>query len=282
MGAVIDAFAQAAVSAGCAIRTGVDVTGVRVNDDKISGVLTGDGTEFSAPLVVTSTGALQTCALAGPSHFDIETTRRTRNIRARGTVAKINLQLSELPRIKGVSDEQLRARLILAPSAEEVEMAFNPAKYGEMSSKPVIEALLPGLIDQAQRNSDRTHILSAIVQYAPSDLAGAWTPDAKDQLLTAVLQRLAAVAPDLPASVVDAEVISPRDIEEQTGAPGGHWHHAEMSLDQLLTLRPANGLGRYAFGPKGLYLCGASTHPGGDIMGLSGRNAALAALGATP
>jgi phytoene dehydrogenase-like protein len=73
-------------------------------------------------------------------------------------------------------------------------------------------------------------------------------------------------------------VISPSQIETETGAPGGHWHHAELSLDQLLSVRPANGIGRYRLGPKGLFLCGASAHPGGDVMGLAGRNAALAAL----
>ncbi len=63
-----------------------------------------------------------------------------------------------------------------------------------------------------------------------------------------------------------------------TGAPGGHWHHAEMSIDQLLTVRPVNGLARYAFGPKGYFLCGASAHPGGDVTGQPGRNAAHVVL----
>ena len=68
------------------------------------------------------------------------------------------------------------------------------------------------------------------------------------------------------------------DIERLTGAPGGHWHHAEISIDQLLTVRPVNGLSRYAFGPAGYYLCGASAHPGGDVTGQPGRNAARQAL----
>ena len=74
------------------------------------------------------------------------------------------------------------------------------------------------------------------------------------------------------------DLLTPVDIERLTGAPGGHWHHAEISIDQLLTVRPVNGLSRYAFGPAGYYLCGASAHPGGDVTGQPGRNAARQAL----
>ncbi|MEM9127740.1 MAG: NAD(P)/FAD-dependent oxidoreductase, partial [Pseudomonadota bacterium] len=84
--------------------------------------------------------------------------------------------------------------------------------------------------------------------------------------------------PTLPAQITGSQVITPDQIQAATGSPGGHWHHAEMTLDQILTLRPSIGLNRYQMGPKGLFLCGASTHPGGDIMGLAGRNAAKTAL----
>ena len=75
-----------------------------------------------------------------------------------------------------------------------------------------------------------------------------------------------------------ADALTPADIEAQTGAPGGHWHHAEMGFDQILTVRPANGMAHYRFGIGGYYLCGASAHPGGDVMGAAGRNAALQLL----
>ena len=132
---------------------------------------------------------------------------------------------------------------------------------------PVIEAI------QTDANS-----LSLIVQYAPVDLEGGWSETAKTTLLERTLSALAPHMPGLAASITASEVITPDQIERETGAPGGHWHHAEMALDQILTLRPANLVGRYAFGPKGLFLCGAGTHPGGDVMGLSGRNAARTAL----
>jgi phytoene dehydrogenase-like protein len=88
------------------------------------------------------------------------------------------------------------------------------------------------------------------------------------------LDRLEVYAPGLGRLVTHSEVLTPLDIETQTGAPGGHWHHAEMGIDQILTLRPVNGMARYGFGIAGYYLCGASAHPGGDVMGTAGRNAA--------
>lgn len=278
MGSVIDAFAQAARDAGCRIETGTAVARVLIEEDRVTGVETEAGDRFNAPLVLASIGAAGAARMAGPAQFDIEQMRRIRNIRARGTAAKINFRLSRALAIPGLPQELTRARLIVAPSADYVERAFNPAKYGEMSDAPVIEAILTGTPPGAAEGP----WLSAIVQYAPSDLKGGWTEAACEKLLHHTTDALARIAPDLPKTVTDTQVITPDQIAAATGAPGGHWHHAEMSLDQLLTLRPPNGMARYSAGPGGLFLCGASTHPGGDIMGLSGRNAALAALEARP
>ncbi|WP_308446172.1 phytoene desaturase family protein [Roseovarius pelagicus] len=279
MTALCGAFAGAARGAGCRIETGVSVSRLLIENGAVTGVETSDGRCLTAPLVLTSTGAEATCRLAGSQHFDIEAARRMRNVRARGTAAKVNLRLGGLPAISGLPDSLTGARMVVAPSAAYVERAFNPSKYREMSSAPVIEAIIPSVTDPTLA-PDGGHLLSAIVQYAPCDLQGGWTETAKKALAKTAIDTLAAYMPDLPGQITATEVLTPADIEAETGAPGGHWHHAEMSLDQLLTLRPASGLGRYALGPDGLYLCGASAHPGGDIMGLAGRNAALVALAA--
>lgn len=274
MGAVVDALAHAARAAGARIETGTKVSRILIKDDKVSGIETADGTILEATRVLVTTGPRAVLAMTGAQHEDIETARRIRNIRARGTAAKINLKLDGLPAIPGLSDDLMRARLVFAPSADYVERSFNPCKYGGMSDSPVIEAVVT--------ECGGAPWLSAIVQYAPSDLTGGWTDTACDRLLTSTLTTLARVAPGLPKQVRAAQVFTPDRIAEATGAPGGHWHHAEMALDQVLTLRPAIGLARYAMGPAGLFLCGASSHPGGDVMGLAGRNGALAALEARP
>jgi phytoene dehydrogenase-like protein len=271
MTAVVDTLVDGAKAADCTLLPGTEVSRILVDLDAVTGVQTADGQTLRAPLVLSNLASPLTSQLTGPSLFDIEATRRIRNIRARGTAAKVNLRLKDASPLPGLKSEQKDARLIYAPSADYVEAAFNPAKYREMSKAPVIEAL-------RTEQPDGSHWVSAIVQYAPSDLDGGWTQEAQDRLTQITVDTLDRALPGLREQITDTQVITPDQIETATGAPGGHWHHAEMSLDQLLTLRPANGMSRYACGPKGLFLCGAATHPGGDVMGLAGRNAALMAL----
>ena len=270
MGQAIGVIAAAARAAGCRIETGKRVRAIKMTGDRVSGVMLSDGSRMSCGAVLMSGGPASAIALTGPTHHDIECVRAVRNIRARGTAAKLNLKLSGPLEVPGLSPELARARLVLAPSADHVEAAFNPSKYAEMSAAPVMEAV--------QTDHAGATWLSVIVQYAPSDLSGGWTKDARSRLTNTALDLLAGAIPSLRDAITETQLLTPDVIESATGAPGGHWHHAEMALDQLLTLRPAPGLSRYAMGPKGLHLCGASSHPGGDVMGLAGRNAALALL----
>ena len=274
MGAVADAFAEAARRKGADIRTATGVARLMVADDHVQGVVLADGREINARAVMMNGGAMSGARLAGLEHFDVEAARRLRNIRAKGTAAKVNLVLSAAPHFTGLTEEQTSARLLIAPSAADVERAFNPAKYGEISSDPVIEAVIPSLRDNTLCTGNQ-HVLSAIVSYAPYHLEGGWDDAARGHLLALTLDRLEQFAPGLKALVVHSEVLAPPDIEALTGAPGGHWHHAEMGLDQILNIRPVNQMGRYATGLGGFYLCGASAHPGGDVMGAAGRNAAM-------
>lgn len=270
MNTVFDTIADVARAAGVEIRTHSRVARILVENDKVTGVETGAGTVLSAPLVLAGLSPKRVMDLTGPGHEDIETVRQIRNIRARGTTAKVNFRLSAPLRIPGMAETLRPVRLIVAPSVDYVETAFNPAKYGHMSDNPVLEAV-------ELHQADVTW-LSVIVQFAPSDLTGGWSEAARDALLAITLETLGRRIPDLPGTVTASQVITPDQIETATGAPGGHWHHGEMALDQLFTLRPAGGLSRYQMGPSGLYLCGAASHPGGDVMGLAGRNAARLAL----
>jgi phytoene dehydrogenase-like protein len=274
MGAVATAFADVAERRGVQIRTRADIASLVIANDRVQGVLLADGTTIHADAVLSSAGAMQTMQIAGIAHFDVEATRRMRHLRNKGTTAKINLVLSDAPTFTGLTREQAAGRLLVAPSAAQVERAFNPAKYGEMTKKPLIEAVIPTLTDESLAPSG-THILSAIVSYAPHGLAGGWTRKARSELLDRVVQTLEEYAPGIGGLITNSQVLSPADIEAMTGAPGGHWHHAEMGIDQILTVRPINLMARYAFGIGGLYLCGASAHPGGDVMGAAGRNAAI-------
>lgn len=270
MSSVMDDLSRAAQSAGCTLRTGAAVTRICLENDAVTGVETSTGETLEARTVLSSLGPKGLTDLAGIGSFDIEAARRVRSLRTRGTVARVAFRLKDdaVPNLPG---ELMPARIVLAPSADYVERAFTPSKYGEMSDDPVIEAV-------PVKGADGATWLAANVQYAPTDLSGGWTEKARARLVDRALTALAAPLPDLPAAVTGTQVMTPDQIEAATGATGGHWHHADMALDQLFTLRPGNRMARYAMGPRGLFLCGAAAHPGGDVMGLAGRNAALAVL----
>ena len=281
MAAVSEAFARAARDAGADIRCGQGVAQVLVDDaDRVTGVALDNGQTLTAPLVLSSAGPLQTMQMAGPDHFDIEAVRRLRSLRNKGTTAKVNLLLSGTPAFTGLSPELTAGRLLIAPSSTYVERAFNPAKYNAMPTAPVVEMVLPGLNGGAGAGDAESgqQVLSAIVNFVPPAPEKGWRATERKALLKVLLSTLEAYAPGIGKLVTASEVVTPDDIAAETGAPGGHWHHLEMGLDQILTLRPTNGTAHYAFGPQGLFLCAASAHPGGDITGAPGRNSALQAL----
>ena len=280
MAAVSEAFARAARDAGADIRCGQGVAQVQVdNTDRVTGVTLDNGQSLTAPLVMSSAGPLQTMQMAGPDHFDIEAVRRLRNLRNKGTTAKVNLLLSGTPAFTGLSEELTAGRLLIAPSSTYVERAFNPAKYNAMPTAPVVEMVLPGLSGAPSGDAGSgQQVLSAIVNFVPPSPTKGWRATERKALLKSLLSTLEDYAPGIGKLVTASEVIAPDDIAAETGAPGGHWHHLEMGLDQILTLRPTNGTAHYAFGPQGLFLCAASAHPGGDITGAPGRNSALQAL----
>ena len=168
-------------------------------------------------------------------------------------------------------------RLVIAPDEHYVERAFNPAKYGESSPRPVVEMTFPSFRDEALAPTGK-HVMSAVVQYAPYALKGGWTDAARHDFEKAVMKTIARYAPDIGARVEHSELLTPADIEAEFHITGGHWHHAELTLDQFLFVRPVSGAAQYRMPVDGLYLCGAGTHPGGGVSGAAGRNAARAIL----
>jgi phytoene dehydrogenase-like protein len=117
------------------------------------------------------------------------------------------------------------------------------------------------------------HVLSAIVQFAPYEPKGGWEQH-RQAFIEVLLDCLEAYAPGIRQQVVDSELLTPMDLEREFGMKGGHWHHGEIALDQVLMMRPFPGAAQYGTSIDGLYLCGAGAHPGGGLTGLPGRNAA--------
>jgi phytoene dehydrogenase-like protein len=194
-------------------------------------------------------------------------------------VAKVTLALDGLPDFGGADEERLRGRIVVAPSLDGLELAFNDSKYGRVSESPFVEATIPTLADPSLAPAG-THVLTALVQYAPRELRDAdWDQAASDRLAETTVRMLETYAPGLGELIVARHVVTPADLERDYGLDGGHPMHGEHALDQFFAWRPLLGHARYRLGGiQGLYLCGAGAHPGGGITGGPGRNAAKAIL----
>jgi len=279
MGAVSEAFAKAATAAGATIRLSAPVKNITLEGDRVAGVLLASGETLAADVVVSNADPKRTLfELLGARHLETGFVHRIRHLRTKGMAAKLHLALDALPEFSRLPAALAGERLIVAPDLVYLEHAFDAAKYGDNSPRPALEINIPTVHDRTLAPAGR-HVLSAVVQYAPYD-AAAGTDAARARLLESTLQVLEEYAPGIRGQVVASQLLLPADLEREFRLTGGHWHHAELALDQMLMLRPVPGAAQYAMPVNGLYLCGAGAHPGGGVMGCAGRNAAQAVIGA--
>jgi phytoene dehydrogenase-like protein len=277
MGAVSAALAQAATSNGAEIRLNTRVARIQVEHHKAVGVTLETGETIAAANVISNAGAAATMAgLVGARHIDAGFQRDVMKIRAKGAAAKLNLALDRAPVFTGLSSADLAGRILIGGTVEGIEQAFDASKYGGWSTAPMMEIVIPSMTDASLAPAGQ-HVLSAIVQYAPYKVTGGWAAN-RDAFLADALARLEVLSPGLSASVIAHDLKTPADFETEYGMPGGHWHHGELAIDQLLMLRPVAGAARYAMPVDGVFLCGAGCHPGGGVMGAAGYNAARAVL----
>jgi phytoene dehydrogenase-like protein len=280
-GAIADALSAAARQAGVDIRAGADVARIEVESGAATGVTLATGEHIAARAVISNVDPRRTLlGLVDPVHLEPDFIRRVQNIRAHGTLAKINYAVSALPRMAGLSrraaDEQaaaLSGRVRLAANVDAVERAFDAAKYGGVADEPWIELTIPSLAD-ASLAPDRQHVVSAYVQYAPYHLRGTHWDAERDRLGAVATRTIEQYAPGFTTSIVAREVITPLDLERTYGLTGGHIFHGELALDQLFVTRPLLGWARNGTPIRNLFLCGSGTHPG---TGLDGRSGVMAA-----
>jgi phytoene dehydrogenase-like protein len=273
LGALTSALARSAERSGAVIRTRAEVERILIANDRAAGVVLRSGEQIAAATVVSSADPKTTfLKLLGTEHLDTGFVRRITHLRSRGLAAKLHLALAERPRFTDLAPQGLSGRLLLAPTLDYIERAFNQAKYRQFSPAPILEITVPTVNDPSLAPTGK-HVLSAVVQYVPYDLAAKADEDRK-ALTDAILHALEACAPGVAASIEGLELLTPWDIERQFRVRGGHWHHAELALDQFFWMRPVPGAAQYRAPVPGLYLCGAGCHPGGGVMGVAGRNAA--------
>jgi phytoene dehydrogenase-like protein len=278
MGSISNELAHAARTAGATIRTGIPVKRIIIENGRATGVETESGERFDSLMVISNADPKTTLMkLIGAKHAETGFARRISHLRANGNAAKLHLALDGLPTIEGLSRKDYAERIVIAPDEHYVERAFNPAKYGESSPNPVIEITFPSFKDETLAPTGK-HVMSAVVQYAPYGLKGGWNDEAKAAFMKAILNTLSKYMPDIEQRITASELLTPADLEAEFHMTGGHWHHAELTLDQFLFVRPVNGAAQYKMPIDGVYLCGAGAHPGGGVSGAAGRNAARAIL----
>lgn len=277
LGTVSLALARAAEVAGARIRRGTAVRSILVRNDRAVGVVLASGECIEADAVISNADPKSTfLRLLGAEHLDAGFVRRVSHLRTQGLAAKLHLALAELPVFRGLPPAALRGRLLLTPSMDYLERAFNHSKYREVSASPALEITVPTVSDP-DLAPEGQHVLSAVVQYAPYTLDAGWDGE-RQRFTERIIDLLEACAPGLRRSVRAAQLLAPPDLEREFRITGGHWHHTDLALDQFFMVRPLPGAAQYRTPLEGLYLCGAGCHPGGGVLGTAGRNAARQVL----
>ena len=276
------AIANAALAHGAEIRTSAPVSHIVVKGERARGVVLEDGEEIDADAVVSNADPRRTfLSLVGEKHFDTGFVSQINRYKYRGSSGKVNLALDRLPDFtcRPGDGVHIRGDIAIAPSVDYLERAFDDAKYGDFSKRPYLNVVIPSLVDPSVAPPGK-HVMSIFVQYAPYHLkegADTW-PARREEFGDTVVDTLAEYCPGLKESILHRQVVTPWDMEQDIGLTEGNIFQGELSLEQLLFLRPAAGWSRYRTPVKRLWLCGSGAHPGGGIMGSPGELCAKALL----
>jgi phytoene dehydrogenase-like protein len=276
--ALCEALRRAFEALGGRIRLEAEVAEILVDGGAASGVRLAQGSTLQAPLVVATCDPRQALLdLLGPGLLPLAVEEQVGCVRMRGTTAKVNLALDGRLVFRG-RDGERHARAVVADHVDDIERAFDAAKYRRCSERPHLDVSVPSVGDPSLAPEGKD-VVSILAHFAPRDLEGGWDEAARTALGAGVLEALERVAPGTRERVVACEVLSPADIEGRYGLTGGHVGHGEHALDQLLFMRPTRALARYATPIRGLYLGGSGSHPGGGVTCRPGMLAARAILG---
>ena len=279
MGGLADALEQACHDLRVEIFREAPVAGILTKDGAARGVFLQDGAVIEAPLVASSVDAHLTFErFLPPDTLPREFREAIANIDYSSASAKINLALSEPPDFSaapsgGKLADHHRGTMHISPSLDFLERAYDDAKYGRPSQEPILEMTMASSVDDSLAPAGK-QLMSIFVQYAPYHLADGNWDDEKEKFADRCIDLLAQYAPNLPAAIEHRQVLSPLDLERTFGLTGGNIMQGAMNFNQLFMFRPVPGWADHRTPIKGLYLCGAASHPGGGVMGACGKNAA--------
>jgi phytoene dehydrogenase-like protein len=276
MGAITQAMAAGARGFGAEIRTSAPVARISVRNGRATGVVLEDGSEIAARVVLSNADPRRTFLGLVQDGLPDEFRQAIRGIKMDGPCAKVNLVLSEEPRVAAMPagfERSQRSLFTLVPSLAFAERSYDAAKQGLLPEELWVDCVVASNVDDTLAPSGR-HVMTCFVQYVPYRLRdGSWD-DQRELLGDRVVRRIGQYAPNVPGAVLHRQVLTPLDLERTYGLTEGNIFHGDLSLEQLFFMRPVPGWSRYRTPLSGLYLCGAGAHPGGGVTGAPGHNAA--------
>jgi phytoene dehydrogenase-like protein len=276
-GAISNAIAGAAREAGAEIRTESPIAKIILKNGQAKGVVLENGDEFYAEAISSSVDPRLTfMKMVGAENLPEDFVEDIQRYKFRGSSGKVNLALDGLPNFKSQpgAGPHLRGAISISPSVDYLERAYDEAKYGSYSRRPYIDIVIPSFTDPSVAPPGK-HVMSCFVQYAPYHLKeGSWD-EKREEFGDAVIDTIAEHAANIKEIILHRQVLTPLDLEREFGLSEGNIFQGELTLEQLFFLRPVPGWAQYRSPIRNLYMCGSATHPGGGIMGASGRNAAM-------
>ncbi len=280
MGAITQALARAAAGLGVVIRTGCGAREILVEAGRAAGVVLDTGDTLRARTVASAVDPKRTfLGLVPRRHLPPDFIESIERYRCLGASLKVHLALGELPDFKalpsppgGAAGPQHRGLIVLCPSPDYIERAWDDAKGGDFSEEPMVEACIHSVLDDSAAPRGK-HVMSCFVQYGTRHLRqGTWA-ELKPTVAERTIQVLGRYAPNLPGAVEHWHVYTPEDLEQEFGLSGGNIYHGAMTPEQLFSFRPAAGYADYRTPLPGLYLCASGAHPGGGVWGAAALNA---------
>jgi phytoene dehydrogenase-like protein len=279
MGAITQAMATEARRVGVKLETDSPAKRIVVEQMRAKAVELEDGRIIQAKVVASNIGPKPLyLKLLADAPLPAELRARIERLRVGSATFRMNVALSELPKFTAAPRDDAGAHLgsgiIIAPSLEYMDHAFATARLDGISSRPIVEMLIPSTLDQTLAPKG-AHVASLFCQHFSYNLPGGrdWRQD-KQSAIDRIFATVDSYAPNFRASVIGHSALSPLDLEEKLGLAGGDIFHGSLGLDQLWAARPMLGYGDYRTPFKGLYLCGSGAHPGGGVTGVPGHNAA--------
>lgn len=277
MGAITQAMAKSAIAKGVTIRTDCTVEKILINDGIAYGVQLKGGETIKAKIIASNLNpSLLFNELIQTNQLPEDFARRIKHYKNGSGTFRMNVALSGLPKFTCLdkqdraTQDHLTGGIVIGATSQYIDQAYRDSQQHGWSSRPIVEMLIPSTLDDSLSPPGQ-HVASLFCQQFDPDVD--WETH-RETAADAIVDQVEKYAPGFKASILGRQILSPLDLERKFGLTKGDIMHGNMSLDQMFSTRPMLGHGNYRSPIKGLYLCGAGTHPGGGVTGAPGHNCA--------